>query len=203
MPLTAAERMARMRARQRTAGLTTLTLVVPVRDVNQFNRLAARRRKKLEAGDSFTPAPGHRMRAATARSIQPADIMQIRELLEVAAVSVVIQKMKPRISRRLRAVIADEAVLDGNASAADLQRFHLTLGELSGDPALLLFLRLALGLTNEHSTFERRSRADRDAVVGRLKLLHSTIATAIVNRSEGLAIRRMRRYLRGLVEWLE
>ena len=92
--------------------------------------------------------------------------------------------------------------MDGEADASDLQRFHLTLGELSGDPALRLFLRLALQLTDEHSTFPHRAKSRRDDVVSRLKTLHAEIGAAIVDGDERLAARRMRRYLSGLKDWL-
>jgi DNA-binding FadR family transcriptional regulator len=202
----AAERMARLRSRQRGAGLATLTLVVPTANVTLFRRLAARQRQRLARGAPltlFNSVLARRMtRDANESRVNPADIMETRELLEVAAVSLATRRLNPHLARRLRVIIADEAALDGTASAEQLQRFHLLLGELSGDPVLLLFLRLALRLTDEHSTFARRSRTDREAVVARLKHLHAAIATAIIERYEGLAIRRMRRYLSGLRDWL-
>ena len=50
MALTPAERMSRMRSRQRKAGLMPLSLVVPVGDAAAFTRLAARRRRLAAHG---------------------------------------------------------------------------------------------------------------------------------------------------------
>ena len=198
--------MARMRARQSAAGLVTVTLVVPAQDTRQFRRLAANRRQGLFRGGALTrirSVLGQRMPPGVPSSrIEPGDIMETRVLLEVAAVGLVTRRMTPRIARRLHLVIADEGGLDGGASASDLQRFHLTVGELSGDPALLLFLRLALQLTDEHSTFAHRPKSHRDKVVSRVKTLHGSIAEAIIDQNAPLAARRMRVYLSGLKEWL-
>ena len=76
-------------------------------------------------------------------------------------------------------------------------------GDLSGDDALQLLLRIALQLTDERSPFELSRGSERERIVARVKQLHAGIVEALVERNEALAIRRMRRYLSGLREWLE
>ena len=205
MAMTAAERMARLRARQRVAGLETLTLVVPVDDVPAFVRLAARRRGLDQAGQAPGAAVRLSRRIARVRTTQisPADILAFRELLEVTAVTLVARRMNGQFVRRLRAEIARESTLPANAGAAAWQRLHLLLGDLSGDDALQLLLRIALQLTDERSPFERAREPERERIVARVKQLHAGIVDELVERNEALAIRRMRRYLSGLREWLE
>jgi DNA-binding FadR family transcriptional regulator len=206
MAMTAAERMARLRERQRVAGLTSLSIVVPAADVPAFVRLAARRRRLHSDAGS---APGGKMRLArrtgsvrTTR-ISPADILAFRELLEVTAVTLVARRMSAEVARRLRSQIAREASLDSEATSAEMQRLHLLLAELSGDEALQLLLRIALQLTDERSPFTVAPLEERRRLVSRIKRLHAAIVDALVQRDERLAVRRVRRYLSGLREWLK
>ena len=87
--MTAAERMARLRARQREVGLATLTVVVPVHDVAGFVRLAARRRN-ARGKDGVDRARPVRWatRAVASASISSSDILAFRELLETTAVTI-------------------------------------------------------------------------------------------------------------------
>ncbi|WP_250961779.1 GntR family transcriptional regulator [Pseudomonas sp. CG7] len=56
LPKTAAERVANYRARKKTEGMTTLSLLVPVGDVDLFNEFAAHRRSQhREAVDLHNP----------------------------------------------------------------------------------------------------------------------------------------------------
>ena len=205
MALTPAERMSRMRSRQRKAGLMPLSLVVPVGDAAAFTRLAARRRR-LAALARHTAVPAAaRMsipRGATT-SISPGDILAFRELLESTAVSLVVRRLNPPMRRRLQAALRREAALPSDAASSEFQKLHRLLGELSGDEPLQLLLRIALQLTDERSVFDRSRGADRREIVERVKRLHAGIVAAIIDRDEALSVRRMRRYLGGLREWLE
>jgi len=206
MAMTAAERMARLRARQRTAGLATITLVVPTDDVDVLQRLAARRRRRHEQGgrdETRSVRWPRRPQAAHSTSISPADVLAFRELLETTAVGLVTRRLNPAMQRRLLAHVEREATLRGDAVSADFQQFHRLLGELSGDEPLQLLLRIALQLTDERSAFGRSRGGAREQVVHRIKRLHAGIVKAIIDRNEALAIRRMRSYLSGLREWLE
>ena len=205
MAMTAAERMARLRARQRNAGLESLSLVVPVADVPAFVRLAARRRGLHQAGQAPEVAVRLPRRIAKVRTTQisPVDILAFRELLEVTAVTLAVRRMNAQAARRLRAEITRESVLPVDTGSAEFQRLHLLVGELSGDDALQLLLRIALQLTDDRSAFAGSYGVSREQIVARVKRLHTGIVEALVERNEALAIRRMRRYLSGLREWLE
>jgi DNA-binding FadR family transcriptional regulator len=204
MALTASERMARMRSRQRKAGLVPLSIVVPAGDAVPFTRLAARRRRLARNARDAGIHPCARLsfpRGATT-SISPGDILAFRDLLESTAVSLVVRRMSPSMQRRLHAALRREAALPADAASIEFQRLHLLLGELSGDEPLQLLLRIALQLTDERSAFERSRGADRREIVARVRRLHAGIVGAIIAGDEALAVRRMKRYLGGLREWL-
>lgn len=207
MPKSAAERMAGLRARQRRAGLATVTVVVPKEDAVPLAEWAGRRRKE------WTRTGGRRRRlvalprnlgaAATRSALRSEDIRRLRELVEVAAVGLVIGRMNRHIERRLRALIEQGAALDGDASPRQLQLFHTALGDMSGDKTLQFLLRIALLATAERSSFPLRPRTEREAVVARIKRSQVQIVDAMIERNEPVAERRMRRYLSGLKDWLD
>ena len=207
MAKTAAERMAMMRSRQRAAGLATLSVVVPQADVEAFTVLARRRRARWQDGSRRAVRPLALPPSRAARgggsAIRPRDILKLRELLEVAAVRLVVDRLSPALERRLRAVLAADQRLDGDATSPDLQRLHALLGELSGDAALSFLLEVALRLTDDHASFAKRRRSERQRVVRRIQRGHAAIVDAILRKDVPRAEVRVRRYLAGLSEWLE
>jgi FCD domain len=207
MARTAAQRMASLRARQRQAGLATLTVVVPRVDAPQFTALAQRCRARWKSeprSPALRKALPRGIATRTRRSaIRAQDIMKLRELLEVAAVGLVIGRLNAPIERRLRSIVEWEKRLDENATGRDLQRVHATLAELSGDPALRFLLNVALALTEDHASFAGRSRGERASQVARIKRAHAAIVAAILQRDQALAEARIGRYLAGLEEWLD
>lgn len=211
MAKTAAERMSALRARQRASGLVTLTVVVPRSDVTHVRELARRRKDRLE--DSRAPASSTvRARATepfdatlpTARSaISSRDVRRLRELLEITTVGLLVERMTPRLARRIERSLALDAALDPRATAADLQRFHRSLAEFTGDETLHFLLRVALNITEERSTFPSRPLAERRAVVGRIRRSNERIARAVVTHDRAAAERAVRRYFAELEDWLE
>lgn len=135
--------------------------------------------------------------------IGPSDILETRRILEQATVSFATQRLTQEGEQRLRGDIEAEASLDGNANAESLQRFHFTVADLSGDPALRLFAGIVLQLSDAHSNFARRPRSERDQVVKRIRKLHRQIADAMLAKDVETACRWVRRYLDGYKEWLE
>lgn len=207
MARTAAQRMASLRARQREAGLVTLTLVVPADEVEAFRSLARRRCDDSLAatqdrrGSLSLAAMPRRLHRRSA--IRPQDIMKLRELLEVAALGLVCARLTASGERRLRALVTWEQGLDADATGPDLQRLHALLGELSGDPTLQFLLTVALRLTDEHASFTRQPRRERAAGVARIQRVHAAIVEAMLAGNASLAETRLRRYLAGLREWLD
>lgn len=135
--------------------------------------------------------------------IAPRDILETRLILERAGIELAVERLNAAGEARLREDIAAEDLFDGTAGADELQRFHFTLAELSGDPALRLFSSIVLQLSDAHSNFSRRPREDRDKVVRRIRKLHSEIADAIIARDAAAASALVRRYLDGYRGWME
>ena len=196
-----------MRARQRDAGLATLTVVVPRQHAAEFTALAQRLRARRNSGSrtsvrSLTLPKS--LAAHTGRSaIRARDIMKLRELLEVAAAGLVISRLNAQMERRLRSIVEWEKGLDWDATGRDLQRLHSTLADLSGDTTLRFLLRVALGLTDDHALFTARSRGERASGVARIRRAHAAIVDAVLRRDESLAQARIQRYLAGLKDWLD
>jgi len=131
------------------------------------------------------------------------DILATRRALELAALDLVIERLDRDGEQRLLDHVRAEAQLDGSAGAHELLRFHFLLAELCGDPALRLFDGIVLQLADAHSTFDRRSRPERDRVVARIKEYHREIACAVIAHDGEQARRRMTEYIAGISAWLE
>lgn len=134
--------------------------------------------------------------------IRAADIIHTRRVLELSALALTIQRLDDPGEARLRALVEQERSWDGSATKDDLQRLHHTLAELSGDPALRLFIAIVLRLTEAHSRHSRRPRAERDVLVARITRLHRDIALAVIRRDETRAAAKLSRYLEGLADWM-
>jgi DNA-binding FadR family transcriptional regulator len=206
LPKSAAERMASLRDRQGRAGLVTLTLVVPRNDAAGLVSWTRRRREEWLKGDvrsrRAVALPRHLGNDTARSALRSEDIQRLRELVEVAAVGLVIARMNPRIERRLRLLVEQGATMNGDSPTQDLQRFHMALGEMSADKTLHFLLRIALHVTAERSAFPLRPRGEREAVVSRIRRFQGLIVDAMIERNDALADRRMRRYLAGLRDWL-
>lgn len=137
------------------------------------------------------------------QQIRPRDILETRRILEQATITLAIERLTEAGRRLLRQVVDAESKLDGAASADLLQRFHFMVADLSGDPALRLFTQIVLHLSQAHSSFERRPRADRDRVVRHIGRLHRRMAAAIMAADSATARHLVARYLEGYRQWIE
>ncbi|MGE0383385.1 MAG: FadR/GntR family transcriptional regulator [Gammaproteobacteria bacterium] len=137
------------------------------------------------------------------RRIRPSDILEVRRVLELAAVRLACERLTPAGEALLREAIAADGALDADASRIDIQRLHRVLGELTGDPALSLFLNVILDLTHAHSLFTRRRRQDRAKVVRRIRQRHRAIAEALLARDAARAQAEIENYIDGFRGWME
>jgi len=153
------------------------------------------------------PDLGATMRAVSLyleyRGIRPADIVHTRLALETATITRAVAVLAEDGERRLREAVSREAAMGADASAEDLQSFHLLIADLCGDPALALFARIVLRLAEAHSTFAERPWQDRMRVVHRIRRLHAAIADAMLARDGPRAVEMLRRYLDGYPDWMK
>jgi len=134
--------------------------------------------------------------------IRPADIIHTRRVLELSALALTIERLDDAGEARLLAQIDQERKWDGSATKDELQSLHHILAELSGDPALRLFIAIVLRLTEAHTRHSRRPKAERDALVARITRLHRDIALAVIRRDGPGAATKLSRYLDGLSDWM-
>jgi DNA-binding FadR family transcriptional regulator len=135
--------------------------------------------------------------------IRPEDILDTRLWLETATVTRAIATLTASGEQALREAIAREASLGPDAPALESQRLHLLIAELSGDPALALFTRIVMQLSEAHSDFALRPSEQRQRVMRNIRKLHAAMAEAILARDEDAAVQALRRYFEGYKRWMK
>jgi DNA-binding FadR family transcriptional regulator len=126
------------------------------------------------------------------------DLLPVREALELGALGRVAAGHDGAVRDRLEAAVrwATDGPPDDPGTA---DAFHTELAELSGNPALALFLRILTGLWRRHTaTDEATVGPEARAEVARV---HRRIAEALLAGDEGLARHRLRRHLAALPAW--
>jgi DNA-binding GntR family transcriptional regulator len=123
--------------------------------------------------------------------------------LELAALDRVIDRLDDVARQRLQAMLVmEQGLLQAeNVAASDLQRFHRELAQLSGDPAIALFLDVLLGLMVFQAIGHKAHRR-RAAFVAVVCAGHAAIADAVLAADRPRARASMERYLRGLTSWI-
>jgi DNA-binding FadR family transcriptional regulator len=130
------------------------------------------------------------------RTIRAEDVMEVRQALEMTAVRLAAEGASEEGIRRLRATAVSEKQVD---DVADLPSpsaaFHELIAELSGNPAIHLFVQIVTMLTEtlvDHSPAERSLEGVHQA--------HGAIAEAIASGDTSLAQRRMRRHFEAMAD---
>lgn len=134
--------------------------------------------------------------------IPPVTVLHTRKVLELAAVDLAIERLNDAGVRLLQDTIASNRLLHAGSTSRELQRMHEVLGELAGDPALLLFLRVVLRLTETKIGFAKRPVAARERAVARNRLANEGIAEAVLARDVHTARERVSAYLDRFADWL-
>ncbi|MCU1613536.1 MAG: GntR domain protein [Frankiales bacterium] len=127
------------------------------------------------------------------------DLLAVREAIEIGVVSRVTAHyrdpaVRDRLERSIRRV--------GEGSGEDQIRadhFHTELADLSGNPVLVLFLRILTELWHRH--YAREQTEIGPDVQAQAASVHHRILEAVTTGDEGLARHRMRRHLAALTEW--
>lgn len=127
------------------------------------------------------------------QGIQPRHLYETRTALELSCVRLACERLSPAGIVRLR----QEPVPQRGATvhAAD---FHVLIAELTGNPALSLFIRVLDILMRDHLAVPPSS----SRIVTDLHRVHRDIADAIIARDVRLAERRMLKHLQTVQGWL-
>ncbi len=137
--------------------------------------------------------------------IAPTQVMEVRLALELMAVRLAAERLTPEGAERIRAQLDHEIdditrtrQLDRPAGELPTHDFHLLIAELTGNPAMELFVHIAARVTGIQSP---RS-ASLDETAREVHRVHTRIAEAILAGDADAAERRMRRHLDTVLGYL-
>jgi len=131
------------------------------------------------------------------------DLMQARQLLEPLAAALAAERITEEGIERLRAALADETVRRDEAGIFAQDRMHVLLGELSGNPALHLFVDVLTRLTTRYAHATRRiSKEEVSRGKDTAHATHRIIADAVVAGEAGRAEAETAAHLARTAEWL-
>ncbi|WP_433190048.1 FadR/GntR family transcriptional regulator [Actinoallomurus sp. CA-150999] len=139
------------------------------------------------------------------RKVNPPDLFEARTALELAAVRSAAENIDEAGIVKLRGALAHESEFLGGESDATIHDFHVVVAELSGNPALHLFVNVLtqlsaarfLGTTAMYDKQAARSVSSAKEVE-EVHHAHEVIAEAIVAGDTSLAQHRMLKHLNAL-----
>jgi DNA-binding FadR family transcriptional regulator len=143
------------------------------------------------------------------RNVSPAQLFDARIALEMTAVRDAAERIDEAGVAKLRAVLEHETgFLQGEADAT-VHDFHIVVAELSGNPAIHLFIDVltqlsAVGFMGAAALFDKTAarRPSSKAEIEEVHRVHSGIAEAIIAGDAALAQHRNQRHLRALASAL-
>jgi DNA-binding FadR family transcriptional regulator len=131
------------------------------------------------------------------------DLMQARQLLEPLAASLASQHTTEEGIARLRHRLADEMARQDEPGIYSQDELHVLLGELTGNPALHLFVDVLSRLTRRYAhTVQRIPKQDVAAGKADSRDTHVTLVDAVIAGESGRAEATMRRHLSQVADWL-
>jgi DNA-binding FadR family transcriptional regulator len=147
-----------------------------------------------------TPSTEPIVRAATAylehRGISPADLIALRLDLESAALGLATARATATDIARLQTALALGAE-QGFESPLE-EELHVNIAELSGNPAIALFVKILVELTRMHANIPGRRSTRRAKINDETERAHRAIVDAIAAGDPALARRRLTKHLTAL-----
>jgi DNA-binding FadR family transcriptional regulator len=137
------------------------------------------------------------VRAATVflehRGITAGELIAIRRDLESEAVALVAERATYHDIQRLRATLVADASADFERPVGE--ELHVRIAELTGNPAIALFVRVLVELTRVHATIPGRRSPRRSAINTETEHAHQAIVEALARGDAALARRRVSKHL--------
>ncbi|HWC69441.1 MAG TPA: FCD domain-containing protein [Acidimicrobiales bacterium] len=137
--------------------------------------------------------------------IAPSQVHETRLALELTAVRLATERMTPEGAERIRQHLAHEEEdikrtreLDRPPGDLPTHDFHLLIAELTGNPAMRLFVQIAAQVTGVLSP---RSPS-LEETASEVHRVHTRIADAMLSGDVAAAERRMRRHLETVLRYL-
>jgi DNA-binding FadR family transcriptional regulator len=144
------------------------------------------------------------------RKVTPPDLFETRTALELAAVRSAAEHIDEEGIIKLRDALAHESEFVGGESDATIHDFHVVVAELTGNPALHLFINVmtqlsAAGFLGVTAMFDKQAARSESAArqVEEVHRAHEAIAEAIIAGDSALAQHRMLRHLTALAAALD
>jgi len=141
--------------------------------------------------------------------ITPPQINEARLAIEIACVRAAIEKLDAAGEQKIREFLDAEieTIMAGRNPGQPSEdyatnHFHLLLAELTGNPAMVLFLQILSRVTSRHSS-PATSTEELRSTAGEVHRVHARIAEAILQRDVEVAERRMTRHLDSIVGFLQ
>jgi DNA-binding FadR family transcriptional regulator len=128
------------------------------------------------------------------------DIFEARTALELQTADLAAQRIDEKGIDMLRAALEEEAELQDEGGHLGSSHIHLIIAELTGNPALRLFVEVLARLTPGIPPADPAAAAARQADV---RHAHERIVEAIVAGDSSLARHRMLRHLQGIGSYLQ
>lgn len=127
-----------------------------------------------------------------------ADLLQARLLLEPIAAGAAAQNLTEEGIRELRAAATSAHAEDVHGTHGNL---HVKLAELSGNPALYLFVEVLARLTERYAKLRRTTKAERGQTAEEIDFAHRSIADAVISGDAGTAQHYMTSHLKAMHRW--
>jgi DNA-binding FadR family transcriptional regulator len=129
--------------------------------------------------------------------IEPDQLYEARIALELSCARQAAEKLTPDGVDRLKAYLAEERRVGPAEIRTRSHDVHILIADLTGNPALRLFVEVLGRLTMQQSGYPS-SQAEIDAVTRS----HVRIVDALIAHDADAAERRMQRHLLALTKWL-
>jgi DNA-binding FadR family transcriptional regulator len=129
--------------------------------------------------------------------IEPRQLYEARVAMELSCVREAAERITPDGIVQLQAFLEHEKQLDVGGLRSHSHDFHVLVAELTGNPALRLFVEI-LGRLTEQQSVHPPSPDEVDDVLR----AHGRIGEAVMAQDAAAAERRMERHLRAVTGWL-
>jgi DNA-binding FadR family transcriptional regulator len=130
------------------------------------------------------------------KNVQYEQLYEAREVLELHAVEALTRSIDETGIMRMRAYLTEERADIASCVYDTTPQFHELIADMTGNPALSLFVKSLIALSRRQLVREQPDRVFYD-----VHRVHERISDAIVLGDSGLARHRMARHLRAMSDW--
>lgn len=133
-----------------------------------------------------------------------ADLLEARMILEpVAAAQAARTITEADIGALREAVVNEQQQHSRDQISPSSNELHLLLAQLSGNPALRLFITVLVGLTERYGRIPRRQTSnDLEVAAAELSRAHNAVVDAVVAGDSARAQQHQARHVQAMMQWL-